>query len=81
MIRTQVQLTREQATALKALAAKRGVSMAELIRQSLTTLLEGGETARQSRRERALSVVGRFRSGSSDISARHDDYLAEDFRA
>ena len=26
-------------------------------------------------RQRAVSVVGRFRSGQSDIAKRHDDYL------
>ena len=29
-------------------------------------------------RERALAVVGQFRSGHSDVSVDHDRYLAED---
>ncbi|MGH2555074.1 MAG: ribbon-helix-helix protein, CopG family, partial [Actinomycetota bacterium] len=33
MIRTQVQLTEEQARQLKRVAAERGVSLAEIIRQ------------------------------------------------
>jgi len=81
MIRTQIQLTEQQAAALKALAAQRGLSMAELIRQGLTVLLETAAASRNAQQERGLSVVGRFHSGRSDISARHDDYLAEDFRA
>lgn len=40
MVRTQIQLTEQQAESLKAAAARRGVSMAELIRQSIDQLLE-----------------------------------------
>ena len=40
MVRTQIQLTEEQAEGLKRLAAERGVSMAELVRQSVQRLLE-----------------------------------------
>lgn len=40
MIRTQIQLTEEQARALKALAAARHVSVAELIRQSVDDRFE-----------------------------------------
>lgn len=81
MIRTQIQLTEAQAQALRALALKRGTSMAELIRQSLTARLEAEETVQRERRERALAIMGRFRSGLSDVAERHDDYLAEDFLA
>jgi predicted DNA-binding ribbon-helix-helix protein len=35
MVRTQVQLSEAQVRALKQIAAERGVSVAELIRQSL----------------------------------------------
>jgi predicted DNA-binding protein len=31
----------------------------------------------EERRRRAISVAGRFRSGISDISLKHDDHLAE----
>ena len=39
MVRTQVQLTEKQASALKMKAAAMGVSMAELIRQGLISCL------------------------------------------
>jgi hypothetical protein len=81
VIRTQIQLTESQARALRAMASARGVSMAELIRQSLGVLLEEEESARSDQRRRALAAVGRFHSGQSDVSERHDDYLAEDFLA
>ncbi len=78
MIRTQIQLTEKQAQSLKATAAKRGVSMAGLIRQSIDQLLErtGEPTAKELRRK-AAAAAGRFRSGHRDISIRHDDYLAD----
>ena len=77
MVRTQIQLTEEQARALKALAAHRGVSMAEVIRQAVEQIIEQSE--RQERMRRALSVMGRFRSGYTDISVEHDKYLDEDY--
>ncbi len=78
MVRTQIQLTKEQAEALKNAAAMRGVSMAELIRQSVDRLLEdAGGTSSRELRARAASVAGRFRSGASDVSLRHDEYLSE----
>jgi hypothetical protein len=82
MIRTQIQLTEEQARTLKALAAVHRVSVAELIRQSVDDLLRktaGVDTAE--RRRRAVAAAGRFRSGQNDISINHDDYLVEAYRA
>jgi predicted DNA-binding protein len=76
LIRTQIQLTEPQARELKDLARRRGISMAELIRQAVERIVEDDDE----RWRRASSLVGRFRSGSSDIATRHDDYLAEDYR-
>lgn len=77
MVRTQVQLTEDQARALKDTAATRGVSIAEVIRQALDQHLaaQGGA----SRRERAIRAIGGFRSGRHDVSTRHDDHLADAF--
>jgi deoxyribose-phosphate aldolase len=78
MIRTQVQLTEEQARTLKTLAAERGSSVAELIRQSVDSFIKtstGVSTAE--RRRRAIAAIGRYNSGRSDVSAHHDEYLAE----
>ncbi|MEE8391716.1 MAG: hypothetical protein V3S14_13110 [Anaerolineae bacterium] len=35
------------------------------------------ELAMKDRRKRAMDAVGRFRSGASDTSEQHDEYLAE----
>jgi hypothetical protein len=78
MVRTQIQLTEEQARRLKHLAASQGRSMADLVRSSVDVLLAGaGAADRESSRARALAVSGRFRSGLRDLSARHDRYFAE----
>lgn len=80
MVRTQIQLTEEQFAGLKALAAAKGVSMAELIRQGVDLVLKLNPTVEAGRGERvrrAIEAAGRFRSGLSDLSTNHDKYLAE----
>jgi hypothetical protein len=80
MVRTQIQLTEEQARRLKAMAAEQGVSMAELIRHGVDMVFnENGADRRAEIRRRALAVAGRFRSEETDISREHDRYLAEAF--
>ena len=82
MIRTQIQLTEEQARALKMLAAKQGRSVADLIRQGVDELiLKAVGTSVDERRRRAIAAIGRFRSGQKDISMRHDDYPVEAYEA
>jgi hypothetical protein len=80
VIRTQIQLTDEQARALREIARARGDSMAELIRSGVDEVLrsEPGPT-REERKRRAIAASGKFRSGLSDISAEHDRYLGEAF--
>lgn len=76
MERLQIQLTAEQVQRLRRRAAERGVSLAALVRESVEAyLVEEPGTDRQ----RAIAVIGRFRSSHHDVAARHDDYLAEDF--
>ena len=78
MIRTQIQLAEQQVTILKQLATLQHTSMAELIRRAVDLFTESSDAGNiQERRQRALAASGQFRSGSSDLSARHDDYLAE----
>ncbi len=78
MIRTQIQLTEPQAQNLKRLAAEEGVSMAELIRRSVDQLLSSSSENELVTREKALALIGRWRS-DRDLSEAHDDYLAEAF--
>ncbi len=78
MVRTQIQITEEQAAALKERSSQLGVSMAELIRRGIDLVLEPhGGSLQQERVCRAIQAAGRFRSGLHDVSANHDKYLAE----
>lgn len=82
MIRTQILLTDQQARALRELAAEEGKSMAELIRISVDALLQSRVTINPAeRKRRALSVIGQFESGVSDLSIEHDRYLDEAYSA
>ena len=82
MIRTQIQLSEKQARALKDLAARRNVSVAELIRQAVDEQLRAAGTIDpEERKRRALAAAGRFHSGLTDLSTEHDRYLAEAFSA
>jgi len=77
MVRTQIQLTEDQSQALKEKAAQESVSMAELIRRAVDHWLQARDSIPlEVRRQRALAVVGQFHSGKSDVSERHDEYLA-----
>lgn len=78
MIRTQIQLTEQQVRAIKAVASREGVSMAEVIRQAVDRIV--AERDRQERRRRAMAVLGRFCGDPADVSVRHDAYLADDFQ-
>ena len=77
MIRTQIQLTEEQARDLKELAAAQNRSIADLVRDGVERVLESTGGSRRERMLRAASVFGKFRSGTGDLSARHDDEFAD----
>ena len=78
MVRTQIQLTEDQSRRLKAASARRGVSVAELIRKAVDAVLtRENDRSPDELYDRALNAAGRFRSGRRDISVRHDNYLAE----
>jgi hypothetical protein len=77
MIRTQIQLTEEQAEKAKRLAAVRGVSMAEVIRQLLDAAPERDDRAERFARALAAVGIGRDIEGKTDVGVRHDEYLAD----
>ena len=82
MVRTQIQLTEEQARLVKQIAAERRVSMAEVIREGLDRTLRSSANAlpHEDRIRRAIEVAGRYRSGSADGSTEHDRHLSDAFR-
>ena len=81
MIRTQIQLTEEQAKKIKKIAVSRCVPMAEVIRDAVEgTIRSSADVISEERRKRALEIVGKFRSGKKNVSRKHDSYLAEAWR-
>jgi hypothetical protein len=79
MIRTQIQLTPEQLSELKQVAARQGRSVAELVREGVDAVLQAQASPAANARERAAAASGRFRSGVHDLARRHDAHLAEAF--
>lgn len=80
MIRTQIQLTEDQARALKVRARLEERSMAELVRECVAEYLArrpAPDVRELARRARGLE--GRFRSGCPDLAEAHDRYLDDAF--
>jgi len=79
MIRTQIQLTEEQAEALKRLAVRKNESMAGLIREAITLLLKSSqEISYEEKIQKARLAAGRFVAEPRDLSVNHDAYLFEE---
>jgi hypothetical protein len=69
----QVYLRQDQLNALRSLAKRRGVSLAELVRQGVDYLL-----AEVPAEEDPLwNIIGLADAGPSDLAEKHDEYLAE----
>jgi len=80
MVRTQIQLTENQAKALRDIAASRHLSVAELVRRAIDSMLKTSTSADPGERlTRALEIAGKFSSGQRDISRKHDVYLSEGY--
>ena len=82
MVRTQIQLTDEQARKLRRKAKQQGVSMSAMIRRCLDSGLDDQGADRAGLYERAGLLVGRFpdRKGARDLAANHDRHLEDAFR-
>jgi ribbon-helix-helix CopG family protein len=81
MLRTQVQFTTDQARRLRAIARRRGTSVAALVRQAVDRVLLDESRQPAALYERAAKLVGAFadREGTKDLSRRHDDHLRESY--
>ncbi len=69
----QVYLRTDQLDALRALAKRRGESMAGLIRVGVDNLLQ--EVPPEE--DPLMEVVGLYDSGIGDLSEKHDEYIAQ----
>jgi hypothetical protein len=81
MIRTQIQITEEQAEALSRRSRRESVSVAELVRRAIDAFTRGEPPSERALRDRAIQAAGRFSSGARDTSAHHDEVLADAFRS
>jgi RecA/RadA recombinase len=81
MVRTQIQLTEDQAKALKRIAQSRHLSVAEIIRKAVDTVIKSSSVIDiEERHKRAMEIVGKFGSGKRDVSRKHDLYLTEAYK-
>jgi hypothetical protein len=82
MIRTQIQITREQLRRLRAAAQAQGISVAEVVRRLIDRGIESELPPSEDRWMQAQRVVGAFREpgGASDVATQHDSYLEDAFR-
>jgi len=81
VIRTQIQLTEEQARRLRRVAREQGVSVAEIVRRCVESALTETGGARSARYARAAKLIGTFRDpeGAKDLATSHDRHLNEVF--
>lgn len=77
MIRTQISLTEDQMRRLRTEARRRGVPIAEVVREAVDRAVPQDPGERAARFARALAAAGRFSSGTGDVSARHDEIAGE----
>jgi hypothetical protein len=81
MVRTQIQLTEDQAKALKKIAQSRHLSVAEIIRKAVDTVIKSSSVIDiEERQKKAMEIVGKFGSGKRDISKKHDLHLTEAYK-
>ena len=77
MVRTQISLTEEQMRRLRAEARRRRVPIAAIVRDAVYRAVPADPGDRRALFQRAISAVGRFDSGSGDVSARHDEIAGD----
>ncbi|HEY7064202.1 MAG TPA: CopG family transcriptional regulator [Chloroflexota bacterium] len=69
----QIYLRPEQLEALRALARRRELPVAELVRQGVDKVL--GEVPPEE--DPLWGIIGMFKSGVGDLAEKHDQYIAE----
>ena len=79
MVRTQIQLTEEQAQKLKELSLSSNESMASLIRHAIDRFLATGKPNRAMLYRQALELTGKYKAPQPDTAVNHDRYLEEAF--
>jgi hypothetical protein len=75
--RTMIYLNPEEHRKLKTEAGKRRVSMAELMRQLVRHYFEHRGEGPPASADALLKIISLGSSGRSDVSVKHDNYLAK----
>ncbi|MCF8069454.1 MAG: ribbon-helix-helix domain-containing protein [Desulfobacterales bacterium] len=73
MIRTQIMINEEQWKWIKLLAVEKGISMSQLIRDSIDSYRAQKEryNAFANKKKKAITAVGSFSAGQKKIKAQH----------
>jgi hypothetical protein len=79
MVRTQIQLTEDQARKLRELSIASNESVASLIRNAIDRFLATGKPNRSAQYRQALSLAGKYKTEHSNTAVEHDRYLEEAF--
>jgi len=78
MVRMQIQFTEEEVVALRREAAQRHLSISAVVRKAVDdSLAASAKPSREELVRRSLAAMGRFHSGTGDVSARHGEYFAD----
>lgn len=82
MLRTQVQFTEEQYRRIRLLAQRRGVSISQVVRESVERHLEAETYDAEALYSKVSEVVGKYddREGRDDLASNHDEVLDEAYR-
>jgi len=81
MLRTQIQITEDQARKLKEISLSRNESVASLVRNAIDRFLVTGKTNRAAQYRQALSLAGKYETEKPYIAVNHDRYLEEAFES
>jgi len=79
MLRTQIQLTEDQARKLRELSLSSNQSIAALIRNAIDRFLVTGKPNRSAQYRQAMSLSGKYETEQPDTAVEHDRYLKEAF--
>lgn len=77
MIRTQISLTEEQMLRLRAEASRRRVPIAQVVREAVDRNVPIDPGEREARFRTAMSIAGRFNSGTGELATRHDEIAGD----
>ncbi len=79
MVRTQIQLSEDQAQKLREMSLSSHESVASLIRNAIDRFLATANPNRSTQYRQALSLAGKYTTEQPDTAVEHDRYLEKAF--